>query len=602
MCGINGFTWPDEGLIRAMNDALRYRGPDDRGVYLDERVSLGTTRLSIIDLSASGHQPMSNEDGTIWITYNGEIYNFQDIRKELIDTGHKFKSRTDSEVLVHAYESYGLDFLNRLNGMWGFGLYDKRKGLLILCRDRYGIKPLYYAINGQRLIFSSMITGILKHAVDAVPNDRAIMEYLAFNLEQHDTYTFFAGIDSLPPGHLLVYDIEKQSHRIQRWYHPTARSANRPEVLKESFVESVRSRTVSDVPIGVCLSGGVDSTAITCVLDQFLSDQFKTYSLVAPGFPVDESKYIKEVGRLTNTSQFFTTVTATDFLADVRDFVVAMEEPVTGLSAYAQYKVFKLAHEQGAKVLLDGQGGDELFAGYVYYFGYLFYELFSRLKWYALARELYFSYRKLGSLFPHAMFLFLLSPRWLRDSVWKSKIVAWVDHKFLDRICEGQRDPRWARMTVKESLSKTLYSTSIPHNLMWEDKSSMRWSVESRVPFLDVAVVETALGLGPEDLLKDGETKRIFKQAIEENLPEMIRERKDKIGFQVPEDDFFRSEPVIDFARKIIYSESFKRRPYWKWDVVEKLFLEHVNGKSNMGSVIWKWINLEIWLREFFES
>jgi asparagine synthase (glutamine-hydrolysing) len=289
-------------------------------------------------------------------------------------------------------------------------------------------------------------------------------------------------------------------------------------------------------------------------------------------------------------------------LADVNDFVVAMEEPVTSLSAYAQYRVFKLAHEHGAKVLLDGQGGDEIFAGYVYYFGYHFYDLFTKFKWYALAKEMIMCFKKLGGVFPHAMFLFLLLPDQVRYAVWKKMISPWINHEFLEQVCGGEKDPRWRRMGVKESLSKTLFSTSIPHNLMWEDKSSMRWSIESRVPFLDVALVETALSLDPGELLKNGETKLVFKKALSDILPEMIRDRKDKIGFVAPMDDFFRDDGIVAFAREIIYSDKFKQRPYWRWTDVEKLFVNHVNRKTNAGATIWKCINLELWLREFVEK
>ncbi|MFC1975125.1 asparagine synthase (glutamine-hydrolyzing), partial [Chloroflexota bacterium] len=282
MCGINGFTWQDGALIQAMNDVTKYRGPDDRGIYVDENISLGHTRLSIIDLSSDGHQPMSNEDDTIWITYNGEIYNFQEIRENLPKAGHFFKSKTDTEVIIHAYEMYGLNCMNKFNGMWAFGIYDKNEETLILSRDRYGIKPLYYYVDEERLTFSSMITGILSHQIEIVPNDRAIMEYLAFNLEQHDTYTFFENVNSLAPGHLLIYNLKTKKHRVQRWYTPESREIKNSDTLKNYFTNSVKLRAISDVPVGVCLSGGIDSTAITCTLDKYFTNTFNTYSLIVP--------------------------------------------------------------------------------------------------------------------------------------------------------------------------------------------------------------------------------------------------------------------------------------------------------------------------------
>ncbi len=601
MCGINGFTWRDERQIAAMNHATRNRGPDDVGVYVDDDVSLGHCRLAIIDLSAAGHQPMSNADGTIWCVYNGEVYNFREIRGPMAAAGHIFRSQTDTEVVIRAYETEGLACLDRLNGMWGLAFYDRRRRRLVLARDRFGIKPLYYRLDGGRLIFSSMIAGILTHPLPRAPNDRAVMQFLAFNLEQHDRQTFFDGICSLAPGHWLEFDLDTGRHRIERWYEPAARPAAGEDELREAFTASVRRRTVSDVPIGVCLSGGIDSTAITTTLDATLIEPFDTYSLVAPGSDADESRYIEEVARHTRIRTHFTTVAAGEFLDDVDDFVEAMEEPVAGLSAYAQYQVFKLAHAHRAKVLLDGQGGDEILAGYVYYFGYYFYELLAGLKWFALAREMIQSYRKLRDPFPHALLAFLLAPRGLRQWLWRARVCPWIDHDYLERTCGDEMDPRWRRMTVQESLRQTLGSTSIPHNLMWEDKSAMRWSIESRVPFLDVDFVETAMALDTPDLLRDGETKVAFKRAMSGLLPPAIRDRKDKVGFEAPADEFFRDRRVAAFTREVFDSPAFGRRPYWQAKRLRSIFNRHLAGRTKAGQTLWKCLNTELWLRRFFE-
>ena len=601
MCGINGFNWEDEDLVREMNKITRHRGPDDEGIYIDRAISLGHVRLSIIDLSKRGHQPMSNEDETIWIMHNGEIYNFKELGEELLKKGHKFRSRTDTEVVIHAYEEYGLESVSRFNGMWAFCIYDKNKDILVLSRDRFGIKPLYYYIDEDKIIFSSMIAGILCHDIETSPNDKAIIEYLAFNLEDHRQYTFFENIYSLAQGSILIYDLKTKQHNIRKWYHPKVRGPKKENDLRDIFVESVKLRTVSDVPVGSCLSGGIDSSTIVCTLDKFLDHTFYTYSLIAPGSPTDESKYIKEVGRNTDTKQFFITMNEEEFLEEIHDFIVAQEEPVTGLSPYAQYRVMKLAHEQGAKVLLDGQGGDELFAGYIYYFSWYFYELFTKFKWYTLIKEMGLYLRNFKNIFPHAMFIFLLLPDSIKYIVWKEFMNKWVNHELLEKLCE-EKDPRWKAMSLKDGLLLTLFSTAIPHLLRWEDKSSMRWSIESRVPFLDVVVVESASSLPSEQKLHNGRTKVIFKRAMKDILPEMIKNRTDKIGFGTPVDDFFRNEKIMAFSKEIIYSECFKNRPYWNWEEVEKAFIGHIENKKNAGPTIWKWINLEIWLREFFDE
>jgi asparagine synthase (glutamine-hydrolysing) len=271
MCGINGFSWEDPILITKMNQITKNRGPDDQGVYTNQSVSLGHTRLSIIDLSDKGHQPMSNEDETIWITYNGEIYNFQILRKDLIEKGHIFRSDTDTEVIIHAFEEYGPDCVKQFNGMWAFCIYDEKNHILILGRDQFGIKPLYYYADKERFIFSSMISAILCHSIPTCPNDQAVMEYLAHNLEDHNNHTFFKNINKVPQDSLLIYNLTTKQYSTQKWYYPTYRKDVGIQTIRDSFKESVRLRTIADVPIGSCLSGGVDSSAIVCTLQTILS-------------------------------------------------------------------------------------------------------------------------------------------------------------------------------------------------------------------------------------------------------------------------------------------------------------------------------------------
>ena len=597
MCGINGFSWGDVRLIERMNAVTRNRGPDDAGTYTDGRVTLGHNRLSIIDLSAAGHQPMANEDGTVWITYNGEVYNFQEIREELLEKGHAFRSNTDTEVIVHAYEEYGPECVKRFNGMWAFCIYDQRKGELVLSRDQFGIKPLYYYLNGGRLIFSSMIGGILCHDVATSPNERAIMEYLAFNLEDHRRETFFTGIYTLAPDSLLIFRLKEGACELRRWYEFQGAARGPVGAL---FEDSVRLRTIADVPVGSCLSGGVDSSAIVCLLDRILPGPFYTFSLISPGSPLDESRYIREVGKVTRTRQFFTTIDWSRALADLHDFIVAQEEPVMGLSAYAQYRVLKLAHDQGAKVLLDGQGGDELFAGYIYYYGYYFYELLRGLKLLTLAREMALYRRNFRNFYPHRMLAFQLLPGFVQRPAWRRLMGRWINRDSYNRLCKGSVDPRWEKMGLNDALLLTLTTTAIPHLLRYEDKNSMRWSIETRPPFLDLRLAEAALALPSGAKLRDGRTKVAFREAIDGLLPPAVRDRKDKIGFAAPGNELFRQPEMVEHCRGIIRSPEFRSRPYWNPDVVAEMFEQHVAGARNIGDTIWKWINLELWLREYF--
>ena len=601
MCGINGFSWGQLEQINKMNIISTNRGPDDTGTYVNDDVSLGHNRLSIIDLSMNGHQPMSNEDGSVIIVYNGEIYNFLELRPELEEKGHIFKSNTDTEVVIHAYEEYGPDCVQKFNGMWAFCIYDVAEERLLLCRDQYGIKPLYYNLDNNRIIFSSMISPILCHNINSSPNEQAIYAYLAFGLEDHTDETFFSGIKSLTPGCYLTYSLKEHKHSMSKWYSPQrGRPMTAPE-LRKLFIDSIELRTRADVEVGSCLSGGIDSSAIVCTLETTVDKQVKTFSFVADGSIKDETQYIAEVGKHCSLDQHFTKLNPAEFISECQDFITCQEEPVTTLSPYAQYRVMKLAHSTGTKVLLDGQGGDELFLGYEFYYPYLFYEKLSQLKIASFMRETIVYTLKHQSVYPHMIFLFQILPKPLQRYIFMNNICPWINYHYF-RDCDLTGDPRWVLSDTTDCQKLTLYTTVIPHLLRWEDKNSMRWGIESRPPFLDYRLVEAALALPSEEKIGDGDTKIIFKKAIGNLLPELIRTRKNKIGFEVSDDDFFRNPEVGHFCRKIIYSQSFRSRSYWNWDAIEKRYRDHMSGKINIGKEIWKWINLELWLKTFFPN
>ena len=583
-----------------MNSVTKNRGPDDEGEYVDTCVSLGHSRLSIIDLSPKGHQPMCNEEGTIWLTYNGEIYNFNEIREDLIKAGHIFKSHTDSEVIIHAYEQYGLDCLHHFNGMWAFCLYDKKRDQLILCRDRFGVKPLYYHTSEGKIIFSSMISSLFSHPIKKQQEISVIMEFLAYNLVNHDTRTFFKDIWSLEPGSFLIFNLHSKEVVIKKWYQLKKQRAVTVPELTQLFIQSVKSRTVSDVPIGSCLSGGIDSSAIVCSLNTMINQPFFTYSLIFPGKKIDESRYMMEVGKYTKIQQQFITLNTNDFLNDLTDFIQAQEEPVTGLSVYGQYCIMRLAHKNNAKVLLDGQGGDEIFAGYTYYFSYYYYELLKKGKIIALFKEM-LSYRKnFKDYYPHKFLCFMLLPIQLQNYVNKEFLLPWLNYDLLHESAVNKRDPRYSRMTLHEALLLTLLNTAIPHLLRYEDKNSMRWSIETRVPFLDFNLVESAMSIPENDKIQNGKTKIIFKESIKNLIPDMILNRKDKIGFDTPSDDFFRDPHIVEFCTNIFTSNQFKSRQFWNAEKIQELFQDHVSGKKNVGENIFKWLNLELWIRMNF--
>jgi asparagine synthase (glutamine-hydrolysing) len=603
MCGISGFSWGDAGLIEKMNKSLGHRGPDDQGTYIDENISLGHRRLSIIDLSSAGKQPMSNEDGSIWIVFNGEIYNFGELRTDLEAKGHSFRSNSDTEAIIHAYEEWGCSCVERFNGMWGFALYDRGDGLIFLCRDRFGIKPLYYYFNNKKFIFSSEINGILQHEIDRVANDKILYEYLALDLVDHSRETFFKGINSLLPGESLIYDLAHGTMELKRWYRlaekiepiPSSRGDDLSRRLRDLFVDGVRYRLISDVPVGSCLSGGIDSSSIVCAMRRLASDgKIETFSLVFPDEPIDESAYINEVVSNTKVESYRISLTLENLMADLEDLVRSQGEPFGSLSIYGQYRIMQLAHQKGMKVLLDGQGGDELFAGYTKYSGYYLRECLRALRLGEFVRHLnlgFFPFLAIGMLGRTALTRRLLTYLQRRKTA------------FLPSFYKGDLDAlifEWG-YDLNSHLIKEITKYSIPHLLRYEDRNSMRWSIESRVPFLDYRLVELAAGLPSYEKIKDGETKHILRKAMEGLVPGSILQRRDKVGFATPDELWFREPRFIELMSSILGSNEFRSRPYWKPVAVKKLFEDHLKGKSDNSRQIWRIINAELWLRMFID-
>ncbi len=604
MCGINGFNWKDEQLILKMNNAISHRGPDDQYIYIDERVSLGHRRLSIIDLSPAGRQPMANEDGSIWIIFNGEIYNFSEIRPELEKRGHKFRSSTDTEVIIHAYEEWGTSCVESFNGMWDFAIYDKNRNLLFLSRDRFGVKPLYYYQDDRGIIFSSEIAGILQHDILRTPNEKIVYQYLAFGLVDHTIETFFKGIFSLGAGENLIYDLSSKSIRFERWYDLESRiesirtlsDEDLAKRVRDLFQDSVRYRLIADVPVGSCLSGGIDSSSIVCVMRHLAREKIiKTFSLVFPGLPIDESEFIDEVIKQAMVQSYRETPTLEELLAELEDLVRTQGEPFGSLSIYGQYKVMQLAKKNNMKVLLDGQGSDEIFAGYQRYHNYYLYACL-----------------KSGRFIE---FLRMFKPDFLEFVVTTLMGMTEISRNFLDRL-KSRKSARFVGNFYKGDKSYPLFkrgfdlnlvlqedvaTISIPHLLRYEDRNSMRWSIESRVPFMDYRLVELALSLGYDMKINNGVTKYIFRKAMSGIVPSKILGRRDKIGFATPDSIWLCKPKFIERINGIIGSVQFQKRPYWIASEVEKLFKEHIDGKKDNSGSIWRIINMEIWLRTFID-
>lgn len=613
ICGINGFTWKDAALIEKMNQALKHRGPDDQSVYGDERVTLGHRRLSIIDLSPAGRQPKCNEDESIWIVFNGEIYNFQELRSDLEKDGHVFSSNTDTEVIIHAYEKWGISCVEKFNGMWAFALYDKNKRQLFFSRDRFGVKPLYFSRNEKGLIFSSEIKGILQDSVRRKANHKVVYDYLILGFVDHLAQTFFDGIERVMPGESMIYSLDQGTLEKHRWYDLKDHMALNGNLgkekaskrIKELLLDSVRYRLISDVPVGSCLSGGIDSSALVYSMRKLKEKaEIETFSLVFPGKKIDESEYIQEVIAATKVIAHSVSPTSEDLRKDLNDLIWTQEEPFGSLSIYGQYKVMELANKAKIKVLLDGQGSDELFAGYFIYYKYYLFESLLRLHIDEFNSTMKVMKNKINDvlIFPTMTLLSSLglSQGFLKN-LWLAKM------KYLNGYEEFETaNPLVDRgFDLNKALLSDLTKYSIPQLLRYEDKNSMRWSIESRVPFLDFRLVELVMSLPSCYKINGGVTKCILRKALDGLVSDRILNRRDKIGFATPEGDWLMESGFAALAKEIFESHSFISRRYWKQIEVINLLDEHLgkNGKTRKShmDILWRIINVELWMRSFID-
>ena len=653
MCGITGvysFKGPiNPDFIKRMTDSLRHRGPDDEGFLAVDSTSskvvsligidskthgpriedfdkpanlfLGHRRLSIIDLSPAGHQPMSNEDGSLWIVYNGEIYNYLEIRGELLSLGHGFKSQTDTEVILHAYEEWGMECLSRFNGMWAFAILDLKKKRIFCSRDRAGVKPFYYLYDGKRFCFASEIKALMKiDGFEIEPNEQMIADYLFIGLLDHTRETFFKNIYQLRPGEYLLF--EGNQLTVQSYWDIEGNEVHLPRVsdyaeqFRSLLQDSIRLRLRSDVPIGSCLSGGLDSSSIVCLANQLMfnglsidtrvvGERQKTFSSCFEEPAYDERKFIEEVIRRTGAEKNYVFPDEKDFLNDWYQLIWYQEEPFGSTSMYAQWKVMRLAKERQVTVLLDGQGGDELLAGYLPSFYYLFRQarkdfdigLLMRegkgfLKHHKnLTRRLF--HKTIAAMVPKRLRTFF--PGLDRDGG------GWAEEGFRKNYYRSFSWPRKFEHELNNYLYHAFRFTVLPGLLHYEDRNSMAFSLEARLPFLDYRLVEFSFSLPAHLKMDRGVTKVILREAMKGTLPERIRNRMDKIGFATPEEIWFKTG-LREWIEKIISSKSFAERGYFDVPKVKRIFLEYCEGKRNNHFLIWRWVNLELWLRTFFDG
>ncbi len=626
MCGIAGILnlkdkRIDRTILEKMVGIQKHRGPDSEGFYYGENIGLGHKRLAIIDLSERAHQPMSNEDKSMWIIHNGEIYNYLELREELIGLGHIFKSSSDAEVILHAFEEWREEALRRFNGMWAFAIWDCRKKMLFTARDRFGVKPFYYYIDDEIFIFGSEIKSLLKHPkIKAQPNDRAIFDYLISGYGYMDIsdYTFFKDIKQLRPSHYVKLSIEdKKFSQVRYWDldpHRVSRIKSEEDVYRNFynlFEDSIRLRLRSDVPFGVSLSGGLDSSSIACVAAGLLkNNSFKTFSSCFDEEEYDERKFIKPVLDKTKANASFIFTKPEKLFDEIEDIIWHQEEPYSALSIFPQWYVMKLAREKGIKVLLTGQGGDETLAGYHKYYFYLFADLVRSLKWGKALKEIrLYSNAKSNkdSIFNPILKIILsyMAPRILKESFKSSinkRFPVYLNRDFVMNNSNRIFTERKFDSILNNDLYNALKISPLPSLLHIDDRSSMAHSVESRAPFLDYRLVEFVFSLGPEYKIRNGITKYVLRESLKDILPEEVRMRRDKMGFAAPLKQWFRTN-LKDRVYDILTSKEFLGRPYFDQKNVLQKFKSFVEDeKDNSQYTIWSWVNLELWFRKFIDA
>ena len=614
MCGICGFFgFHDDNLIREMMDTLNHRGPDARGTYTDEQLTFGHTRLSIIDLSERGKQPLTNENGDIWITYNGEVYNFLELKKEL--SGHRFVSQCDTEVLVHAYEEYGISFLEKLRGMFAFALYDQRKKLLLLARDPIGKKPLYYYWDGRSLIFASEIKAIVKaFEILKIPRTisrHALCSYLK-NQYVAGPQTLVSGVRRLPPGSYLMLSTDtKKCEVFTYWKIQESISDNSEDyfalTLRNLLSESVRLRLIADVPVGSFLSGGIDSTGITAIAKQSISYDFHTFT-AGFGDSNSDMNYARDVSSDLDTVHHEIEINPTNVLKDFDQVTWHFDEPLGDAAVIANYYLAKTAR-QYVKVVLAGEGSDELFGGYSSYRSGLRWN-----PWFGLPKVTRSLFDRAISILPgsgnpagdrnfvYAHYLGQESLEMAQQYSWQITGINDDEQQWMgNSSCKGFRDTVAFPVGVNDPLNRLLVFDCQNHlpdlYLMKADKATMAHSVEERVPILDKDLIAFSFTIPPRYKIFNGVEKYIWRKALQGVVPEKILKRPKK-GFGVPYTDWITGE-LRDSAIQTL-DEGYLCRTFFDSGKLEKIFSTMTPEKTNRSSlVVWNLFALERWAKVF---
>ena len=623
MCGITALISKEgepenKNLISKVLDSFPYRGPDDNGIdYVDinEKIIFGHLRLSILDISEAGHQPMYDHSGRYVMIFNGEIYNYKEIKsKYLRDV--KFKSGTDSEVLLELYAVMKEKILDIINGMFAIIIYDKLEDEIFFTRDRLGIKPLYICnLKDKILLCSEPKAAVTSNFVKFEPNEEAIFDFLAFGERDHTVPTFFQYVSRIPPG---TFGIIKKDMTIvyeEYWNIKNNQVKNLTDLKMEDIVnkvdelinEAIKYRLISDVPVGTSLSGGIDSSLVAALANKYHDNKFTSVSAIFEGEEIDESKFSKLIVKENNLKGVFTSPNPDEVINQLDKILEIQGEPIGSMSPLVQYFVMKEAKKNNLTVMLDGQGADELFAGYTHYIDTYFKELSGNLHW----RKLYRKYKEhmafserdikhkiLIKIIFKGVLEKILPQKIYEHRIKRNKLKLFKEGVF-EKYYDGKRVKLPKRLSLKESLLYSTTISSLPNLLMYEDRNSMAFSIEARVPYLDHNVVEFMASLKTDQIYEVMISKVILRKISERYIPEDIAWRKDKIGFAAPEKKWMQKLKTEIHNR---LSENSWVMNFANFNYLNELFENFENLSIHEYRYIWRCYSVEWWYNKFLNS
>jgi asparagine synthase (glutamine-hydrolysing) len=603
VCGIGGTAGgrPDAALLARMAATMHKRGPDAQGEWHDDAVGFAFRRLAIIDLHERSSQPLHL--GPLHLVFNGEVYNYRELRDELRSLGHAFATEGDGEVLLHAFAEWGDGALDRVNAMFALALWDDSTRRLVLAADPFGEKPLYYAQLGERLVWASEIKALLQHPdVPSEPDAGAIATFLARGAMPELHGSFFRGIRRLPAAHVLEW--RDGEVRIRRYWQPRrvdvpTRYEDAVSRLRELLLDSIRLRLRSDVPVGTSLSGGIDSSTVVMLSAELAGDHTRhAFTARFPGFERDEWRYADAVARAAGVVEHHAVEPAPEeVLADLETLARDHEEPVGSLSVYAQWRVNRAAREAGVTVLLDGQGGDELFGGYPATAGYALRSLPRSPALAELRREPALARAAAVSLAVDRL------PERLRRAARRRLTTVYASPEVEEVAAvlgESREGPWWReRDPLRRQLLVQTFETSLPPLLRYADRSSMAWSREVRLPLLDRRVAELALSAPAGFLYRGGVSKRLLRDAGRGLVPDVVLDRRDKVGFEPPQRRWLGDEPLRSHVGELLLDDRARARPFYDPAAIEH-DLRAGSWRDTDG--IWRALSVELWLRTVAEA